>query len=207
MEAGGLRMKKLGIKVLLTALSMIFAAATTSFAQQAPRGGTLDNGTGYEHPSGRGDVPSEEKRAEIRRRIEAVRIWKLTEALNLDASTSAKLASLLSSLDKQRMEIAHERMMTMGELRRLLKSPKLDERSLKVALDKLEQNHHAVQLLREKEISGLKDILTIEQQARYTLFQQEFQHEIRKMIAGARGWYGPEGGRTGNGPAGPPDSK
>jgi Spy/CpxP family protein refolding chaperone len=194
--------KKMRTKVFLTAMVLFVAAATTSFAQQGPPGGTR-----YENPDARGDAPAEEKRAEIRKKIEAVRIWRLTDELNLDAPTSAKLASFLNTMDRQRMEIAREQRMTMKELRRLLNSPKPDEPRLKVALNKLEKSHHDVQLLRDKELSGLKDILTIEQQARYLIFQQEFQREIRQMIAGARWGSGPGGGRMGNGLAGPPESK
>ena len=74
----------------------------------------------------------------------------------------------------------------MRELRVLLKAPKIDEISIKIDLDKLLKNQHAMQELRDKEYSGLKDILTIEQQARFVLFQQEFRHEIQRMIANAR---------------------
>ena len=200
-------MKKTRSRMFVAVVSLLVAAATASFAQQAPPGGTPDNGMGHDYQGGRGEAPSEEKRAEIRKKIEAIRIWRLTEALNLDAATSARIASLLSSMDQQRMEIARGQMTTMNELRRLLKSPKPDDASLKAALDKLEKDHHAVQLLREKELSGLKEILTTEQQARYLLFQQEFQREMRGMIAGARGRSGPDGGRLGSAPPGPQDGK
>jgi hypothetical protein len=54
--------------------------------------------------------------------------------------------------------------------------------------------------LRKKELNGIKDILTIEQQARYLVFQHEFQREMRGMIAGARGQ-----GRGGKGMRGGPN--
>jgi Spy/CpxP family protein refolding chaperone len=196
-------MTKLKIKVVLTAAALMCAATTASFAQQAPPGGLSDDGTTY----GRGNAPSEEKREAIRRKIEAVRIWKLTEALNLDTATSAKLASFLGSMDQQRMGILRDQMMTMRELRRSLQNPKPDEKSLKVSLDRLGKNRLAMHELREKELSGLKDILTIEQQARYVIFQQEFQREMREIIAGARGKGGSGRGSTGNGPGEPPASK
>jgi hypothetical protein len=44
-----------------------------------------------------------------------------------------------------------------------------------------------MQELKNKEISGLKNLLTIEQQARYVIFQQEFMREMREMIHDARG--------------------
>ncbi len=192
-------MKKLKIKAVLTAVVLMFAATTASFAQQAPP----DDSTAY----GRGSAPSEEKREAIRRKIEAVRIWKLTEALKLDTATSAKLASFLGSMDQQRAGIFRDRMMTMRELRHSLKTSKPDEKSLKASLDKLEKNRRAMQELREKEMSGLKDILTTEQQARYVIFQQDFQREMREMIASARGKGGAGRGNIGNGPGEPPYSK
>ncbi len=202
METGGLKVTKLKIKILLTAAALVFGATTASFAQQAPPG-SLSNDSAA---NGRGGAPTEEKREAIRRKIEAVRIWKLTEALKLDAATSAKLASYLSSMDQQRMGLIRDHMMTMRELRRSLKDSKPDEKSLKVSLDKLEKNRRAMQELRDKELSGLKDILTTEQQARYVLFQQEFQREMREMIAAARerGRTGREGGGAGNGIGEPP---
>ncbi|HUI45252.1 MAG TPA: hypothetical protein VL122_04555 [Nitrospirota bacterium] len=192
------------IKALLTTVALVAGIATASFAQQAPPGSLSGGGTGYDNPAARGGALSDEKREAIRRKIEAVRIWRLTEVLNLDTVTSAKLAAYLSSMDQQRMELIHDQMMTMRELRRLLNTPKPDEQSLKVALSRLGQSRHAVQELRDKELNGLKDILTTEQQARYVLFQQEFQREIREMIAGARRRGAAGRGQMGNGPGGPP---
>ena len=200
-------MIKLRIKALLAAVALVLGAATVSFAQQAPPGSLSDEGTGYGIPGRRGGALSEEKREAIRKKIEAVRIWRLTEVLNLDTATSAKLAAYLSSMDQQRMEVLRDQLMTMRELRRTLKTPKPDEQSLKIALDRLAKGRHAMQVLRDKELSGLKDILTTEQQARYVIFQQEFQREIRDMIANARGRGSAGRGPMGYGPAVPPESR
>jgi len=178
----------LGIMIL-----MLAATSMTAYAQKGPSpvqpGGQYDDGMGYESMGqpGRGRPMSEKKREEIRKKIEAVRIWRLTEALKLDANTSAKLSSLLNSFDQQRRTIQQEQMETMRALRLTLKSPKPDEAKLKPLLEKNENNHRAMQDLRGKEINGLKEILTTEQQARFLIFQQEFQREMRGMISGVRG--------------------
>ncbi len=197
MERGELKMAKLKIKVLLTAAALVFGAATVSFSQQTSPGSLSGAGTG---PGGRNGSPSETKRESVRRKIEMVRIWKLTEALKLDTATSAKLASFLSSIDKQRIEIIRDNIMTMQELRRTLKTSKPDEKSLKASLDRLGKNRRAILELRDKELNGLKDILTTEQQARYMIFQQDFHREMREMIAAAREKEGAGRGRMGNGP-------
>jgi Spy/CpxP family protein refolding chaperone len=148
---------------------------------------------------GQGGPPSEERREEVRKKIEAIRIWRLTEELKLDTNTSAKLSSLLSSLDQKRRDTMREQMEAMRDLRSLLKTAKPDEAKIKPLLEKLEKNHHEMQALRNKEFKGLKEILTVEQQARFLVFQQEFQREMRDMISGARG-KGPGGPGRRSGP-------
>jgi Spy/CpxP family protein refolding chaperone len=189
---------KIGIMVL-----MLAASALTAVAQQGPLPGGQYDETGLANPDQAkgGGVPSAERRAEVRKKIEAVRIWRLTEALKLDAATSAKLSSLLSSYDQQQQDIQREQMKTMSALHLALKAPNPDEAKLKTALVTIEKNHRAMQELRNKEMSDLKGILTIEQQARYLVFQQEFMREMRGMIGGARGNGPGKGGRgPGDGP-------
>ena len=182
--------------LVFTLTAGLLAAASLSFAQQGPPGNPSGDSTG----AGGNAPPSEAKREEVRKRIEAVKIWKLTEELKLDPNTSAKLSAFLNPLDRQREEIGREQMHGMRELRSLLQSSKPDDKKIRATLDNLEKNHHAMQELTKKEFSGLKDILTTEQQARFVLFQQEFRREMRGMITGARGGGGPgKGGGMGPG--------
>jgi len=181
--------------LLLMVVAIIFAATSLSFAQQASSGGLYDESL---EPGGA--PPSAAKREEVRKKIEALKIWKMTEALKLDADTSARLSAVINPLDRQRMDIAREQMMTMRELKSLLQSQKPDQAKLKAAIDKLEKNHIAMQETRNKEFSAVKGILTTEQQARYIVFQQDFRREMRGMIAGARGGGGGPG--KGMGPGG-----
>lgn len=175
------------IFILLAAAAIIGTAAPSAFAQKAPPGGQRDDLTGHDNQPGRGGGLSEEKREEIRKKIEAVRIWRLTEELKLDQNTAAKLSAYLSSFDRQRRDILRERMATMREMRSTLKASKPDQPKLKTALDKLEKNQRDMQEVRDKEIAGLKNILTVEQQARFLIFQQDFRREMQRMITGAGG--------------------
>jgi hypothetical protein len=143
---------------------------------------------------GRG-APAGERREEIRKKIEAIRIWRLTEELNLDEKTAARFFPAISGLAQKRNELMRENMETQRELRLYLDAEKPDEKKMKAALDRLEYIHRETAKLTEKEIGITKDLLTVEQQARYYLFQQDFQREIREMISGARGGIGPQGAR------------
>jgi Spy/CpxP family protein refolding chaperone len=172
-------------------LTVLIISATIGFAQQSPppmmadRQGA-DTALDDSAPAGRGNKLDEKKREDVLKKIEAVRIWRLTEELKLDQATAAKLSAFLSSFDQQRKTILREQVTTMRDLRRAVSASKPDEAKLKAALEKLEKNHYAMQGLKEKEFSGLKDILTPEQQARFALFQEKFRHEMRKMLEGAR---------------------
>ena len=192
-------MRKMMIPAMVVA--MIVSCAALVSARQGPPAERSEETAEFDNPQAPGGELSEERREEVRKKIEAVRIWRLTEALKLDAPTSSKLSALLSSFDQQRRDIMREQMTTMKQLRHLLDSPKSDESKIKTALDRLEKNRHAMEALRDKEIGGVKDILTIEQQARFLLFQQEFRREMQGMIANARkGGPGPRGGSRGEGP-------
>lgn len=199
-------MKTLRTIMLAVAVTMLAAPA---LAQQGdPAGGPMpgpyeDDGS-FEAGPGRGPgggMP-DERREEIRKKIDAVRIYRLTEELKLDQQTAAKLAALLGSVEQKRRELTREQMDTMRELHAALKSADPDDRKLKGLLEKLEKNHKGIAEIREREIRGLKDILTVEQQARYLLFQREFIREMRGMISGARGGGQGPGMRGGMGPGG-----
>jgi len=171
--------------------TVLTASATIAFAQQAPskipdHRQSDDMASDDSALTGPDAKLAEKKREEVIKKVEAVRIWRLTEELKLDQATAVKLSAFLSSFDQQRKTILREQVAGMKELRRTVNTSKPDEVKLKSALEKLEKNHYAMQGLREKEFNGLKDILTTEQQARFVLFQQRFQHEMRRMLEGAR---------------------
>jgi hypothetical protein len=186
----------MGMTVMLLAFA---TAGVPAFAQQRQMQGAPDE-TGVGPGPGRGGPPSEEKREEIRKKVEAIKIWRLTEVLKLDEKTSAKFLPLVSSIERKRRDLIRERMEAMRELHISLESKNPDEKKLRTTLELLNKNNHEMMKLHEKEIEAARDYLTVEQQARYLIFQHEFQREMRGMIAGARGQ-----GRGGKGMRGGPN--
>ncbi len=183
-----------GVRIAIFAAVLIIAG-TAVHAQQGPGGQ---------------NAPDAKKREEVRKKVEAVRMWRLTEELRLDEKMSARLASFLSSIDEKRRGLMRERMETLRDLRVVVKTTdRPDEKKMKTFLEKLERIRAEMMELESKEQSGIKDILTVEQQARYVVFQHEFRREMRGMIEGAReggaGMRGPGtgGGMGPHGPGGP----
>jgi len=155
---------------LITAVLLALGTALSAHAGQGP-----------------GNNLSDEKREEIRKKIETVRIWKLTETLHLDEATAAKLSAHIGAFDKQRRELAREQVKAMQDLREALKASKPAESKLRSYIEKVEKSRQTTQELKRREFSELRSILNTEQQARYLIFQHEFQREMRDMIKEARG--------------------
>ncbi len=197
------------VKIIM--MAAVLTAGFSAYAQQVQRpmpgrtGGQYEENMDFDGAPGRGGPPSEQKREEVRKKMEAVRMWRLTAALKLDEKASAKLAALLGSIDQRRGAIFKENREAFRELSSSLKAGNPDEKKLKTALEKIRKNQDEIMDLRKKELNGLKDILTVEQQVRYLIFQHEFQREMRGMIAGARGQVRSGMGMRGgpNRPAGP----
>jgi len=161
-------MKKHMAKILVSVI-MLFGFAAQGLAEPPD----------FEKP------PTREQKERVRQRIETLRMWKLTKDLDLDEKTSAQLFPLLSRYDKKRAEIEYAMQESMKELRESLREKR--EGQLRGILDRLEQNHKGMQSLKDAEWEEMKKILTIEQQARYVIFLQEFDREMRRIIEEARG--------------------
>jgi Spy/CpxP family protein refolding chaperone len=199
----------------LTIVAFIVLLAGAAFAQQRPMAGPMggqysDDETSADPGSDRTGPPSEKRREAVRKKMEAVRIMRLTETLKLDEETAAKFIPLITSLEQKRRDLIRENQQAMRELREYLASKNPDEKKLKSVMEKMGKTHQEMMKIREKEIEAAKGSLTIEQQAKYLLFQQDFMREMRGMISGARGGMGSGrgpgmgGGKMRGGPGQPP---
>ena len=129
--------------------------------------------------------PSKEQREKVRKRIETMKMWKLTKALDLDEKTSSRLFPMLNDYDKKRKEVEREIRKDIDFLKEALELK--EESRIKDLLEVLEQKHNTLKRLGDEERNRLREVLTIEQQARYLIFKMEFRREIRRMIAEAKG--------------------
>ena len=76
-------------------VAFLAAAAASANAQQ-------------QAPGPRRDRPSEEQREAVRKKVDAVRIVRLTETLKLDEKTAAAFIPVITALEQKRREL-HER--------------------------------------------------------------------------------------------------
>jgi hypothetical protein len=158
-------MKKNVVKILL----LVFIVCGFTAQGLAERPGYLDR------------PPTKEQRDKVRKRIETLKMWKLTQALDVDETTSAKLFPLLNRYDKRKAVIHQNIREGMREMRRSLEENRTE--GLQNTLTMLEENHKALQSINDEEWTEMKKILTVEQQAKFIIFRQEFDREVRKIIS------------------------
>jgi len=127
------------------------------------------------------------ERERIKERIEMIRIWKMTETLDLTKKQGDQLFSPLGEFEKRRKELFEERDRVMRELANTARGENPDEEVLKELLKQLERFPVGLDKLREEEMLVVKGVLTTVQQARYIVFKETFDRELRNIIRDSRG--------------------
>jgi len=122
-------------------------------------------------------------REEIAKRIELIRMWKLTEALDLDEEAAARFFPVLNEHESKIREVADTKRGIERELRKALNSetvsPKEDLIDLMQQIVNLDQTINELKL---KEVEAVSKVLSQEQLVTFIRFNLEFQRRIRKMI-------------------------
>ncbi len=113
--------------------------------------------------------------------IEKVRIYRLTKELDLTTEQAIEFFPKLNELHKIDNEFREQRHKILIQLKELLSGDAADEdiiRSLSAYEDILKDRvERQIKKMRE-----IRTMLTPSQQAKYLIFQDEFEREIREMI-------------------------
>lgn len=119
--------------------------------------------------------------------ISAIRIVKMQKALNLTDQQLASIIPKLNERDSMMRKYFDDQASDLKLLRDELAKSKPAEAKLKEIIERMksrEQNHEArVRELRNEILA----VLSTEQQARFIIFEVEFEREIRRLIDQVRG--------------------
>ena len=154
----------------------------------------LSVGQALARPPLRGDdrPMDQERREELRERIELIWMWKLTEELDLTQEEGAKIFPILRQYEEKKRTLREENRELLRELDQLVKE-NASEGKLKKAIQALAENEKKYHEVKEEGFQKLEQILPVEKQARYIVFQQEFRREIHGLLRQAKGrGRGPE---------------
>lgn len=87
----------------------------------------------------------------------------------------------MNRYDRKKAEVQHSIRENMRELKENIESK--NERRLSSIMKNLEAYHGMLKEIEEQEWSDIKNVLSIEQQAKLVLFRMNFRREIRDIIA------------------------
>lgn len=139
-----------------------------------------------EPPPPREERPMDRERAEeLRKRIELIWMWKLTEELDLTKEEGAKLFPLLSTHEEKKRELREENRRIVLTLKQMIDDGAA-EGDLKRTIRSLEDNDRKLNKVEAEGFSEIAKILSVEKQAKYIVFQEYFRHEIHGLIKKAR---------------------
>lgn len=123
-----------------------------------------------------------------REMVETIRIYKITEELNLTEDQSMRFFPKLKEMRIVKEEFNQTRIKLTEQLEGYLKDPNKFTKDIKSIITEIETNELK---LREKENrikKEINNILTPEQQAKFMLFQMRFNQEMREMVGKAKGF-------------------
>ena len=136
-------------------------------------------------PQGEERPMNQERREELRRRVELIWMWKLTEELDLTQEEGAELFPLLRQYEERKRELREENRKLVRELERMIEA-NASEGAIKKTVRALEENDKKLQEVKQEGFDELGKILSVEKQARYIVFHKRFRHEIHGLINKAR---------------------
>lgn len=117
--------------------------------------------------------------------IEKIRIYELTERLNLTTEQAVKFFPRLNELRKNEENFQNQKMETVRVLQDLVRK-KADDEELNKVLQRYTDARREKWVKDSLVYEEIKHLLTPRQQANLLIFQEEFEREIREMIRRVR---------------------
>lgn len=136
-------------------------------------------------PQPRPSMRHMKSRAERIEKLRAIRIWKMTEYLNLTEEQSARFFPRLRKNEEKIKEKYREKQILLDEIDRLIKEKdgKLTEQDVRKYIGKLNQINQEIVKLKTSFIIESSDILTPEQQLKCMIFDDRFRNQMMRILS------------------------
>ncbi len=149
-----------------------------------------------QHPEPRpfeGDEASAEQQERARERVRIIRAAALTEALELDEATAAKLFPYLREADEAMEAVHRSKREARLALKQMVEADSYDSKAVDEALAAITEAEVKLAEGRAEMLEGLDRILTAEQRAKFIMVQGKIDREVRRVIREERRRHRGEG--------------
>jgi hypothetical protein len=118
----------------------------------------------------------------MRERVNTMRMWKLTEYLDLSEEQADKFFPRTREHQKEADEFVVQRRDLYDDFRKKIDEGKVNDRDVDQFLDEMARLEKAQIDLRMNHIRGFKDVLSDEQLAKFAIFQERLRRELRQRL-------------------------
>ena len=137
--------------------------------------------------------PPEKERQQAMKKIELMKMWKLTEELGLDEEQAVRFFPLHREQEEKRKKKRKEIKELAKELETTLANPEHEDKDLEELFKELHKKDDELLALRWEAVEQYRTVLSTEQIARLILFKAKFMKEFQKMIGKSRMRHGKTG--------------
>jgi len=149
------------VKSVMAILILVFSAQV--FAQPGPNG-------------------DPRMRERMKERIKTIKIWKLTEEVDLTSDQSERFFPVYKDFQKALMELEEKRFRLVRELDELSNGEDVTDQALKDKMNDIESIHDDHKKLHSDFINDIGSILSVKQQARLLIFEERFKNRMQETI-------------------------
>jgi len=138
-------------------------------------------GPGFEHGPGMGRKHSPEKRKALMKRIEQLKVWRLTERLNLSEEQSVKFFPKYKTYQQKfaaHFEQMHEQMKAL----RAMKKSNASETEIDAKINDFLNTQAAMPKLLREHIKEFRQVLSAHQIAELILFERDFMRDLKGLL-------------------------
>ncbi|MBJ95488.1 MAG: hypothetical protein CMP23_13580 [Rickettsiales bacterium] len=153
------------------------------------------------------DAAHNQRRAEMLEKIRMVKMYSLTEALELDEATAAKLFPYLRKHDGELEQLQQSKQRSQRQLRKMLKNGEINPQEADRHLSEVNRINIEIATVEGQQLDGLKGILSTEQRIKFLLTKAQFERKIREMIRKERKKHRKRHGKGPRGGGEPPPTR
>lgn len=114
--------------------------------------------------------------------LEALRIWKMTEYLELEEKQAMEFFPALQEHQDQMAELDSSEHSIHRKLHEAIKSGKVDQDFINAQINAIVKLENQRQQLRAEFLQSLSQYLTPEQQAKFLVFDRRFRQALQSMV-------------------------
>ena len=118
---------------------------------------------------------------ELKKRVEPVSMWRLTEELELTEEKGTKLFAVLRKHEDKKKRRREKRKMLFRKLKSMSEKEETTVEPIRKAIKALEENDKELRDVKQEGCNEFKKILSLKKQPNYIIFQEPFRREIRGL--------------------------